>query len=351
MTISSVVICCNIPTLIVILKYKRLHTVANIIVFSLSCSDLLKAVTLPLCLVLNFTSVIVSDSHRRTACLICTTCGAISQWTSISNMMVIAVDRYLAVFYSLKYYSIMTRTKAIVIVSCVWVYMTTCSIIFLIGCGVWTSPAYCSMVRVLPKEIYLGFYMTHTILIFLVTLNLHVRVFAQAKKQAAAIERMVIGDHKFRGEREAKVTKAMALVLGVGLTCWTPYTVINALRSALHKSPAWLDTTYKFTFVLLYMNGFLNTIVYARKNKEIRIAYKRLLCCRRGGAVGDEAAAWSTAKISGTAPPPPTYPDGSAPPRLTCPDGSAPPRLTCPDGSAPQPMTRQDGTGPQPHLY
>ena len=288
MTIATVVICFNIPTLIVILKYKRLYTVANVFVFSLSCSDLLNALRMPVCLVLNFTSVIREDSHRRVACLICTACAAISLWTSLLNMLFIAVDRYLAVFFCLKYYTKMDLTKSLIVVSCIWVYMMTFSLVFIVGFGVWTSPRYCSMIQVLPTGIYIGFYMMHTIIIFLITLSLHVRVFSQAKRQAIAIENMIVECDRNRGRKEAKVTKAMALVLGVGLSCWTPYTIVNAIRSVIHNAPFWFNVLYKCTFVILYTNGFLNTIVYARKNRDIRTAYKLLFGIKSDVTTDDE---------------------------------------------------------------
>ena len=271
----------NILTIVAVVKYSLLRTVTNTFTVSLSASDLLMAVIMPYCCILNHTALITEPHQRSVACLTCTTFITISQLNSLLNLMAIAVDRYLAVFYSLNYVRIMSQVRAAILVACVWIYTTSFSLFFIWHLNIWNPNTYCSLVRVLPSSIYTGFYVVNILIALSTSIALHVKVAIVARKQVRLIAINTITDNGRPNisRKDAKVTRMTAMVLCAFMCCWTPYMILNIIRGRMARAPQWLDIMYKLSLCVLYSNSFVNPIIYGWKNKLFRLAFISLLSC------------------------------------------------------------------------
>ena len=282
MIIVVLVYVCNILTIWVVIRNKNLHTVTYTFTVSLSVSDLLIAFILPLCSILNHTRLILNNTERKYTCLTCKTFTTISTASSLLNLFMLAVDRYISVFYSLKYMTIMRQKRANVMILLSWAYVCIGVIVSIWGFHVWRRNEYCSLVRIVPVYLYIMIGPLNIGLFLIATLVLYGRIFHVAHKQAREIARQTEcvrprNKSGVQNRREYRVTKMMGLVLGVFLLCWTPYTVLNTVRGILRSVPSWYDIMYKLSISLLYANSFMNPIIYAWKNRTFRSAYKKLL--------------------------------------------------------------------------
>lgn len=86
--------------------------------------------------------------------------------------------------------------------------------------------------------------------------------------------------HSHQSASEAKVTKTLAIIMGVFVACWLPFFIIYIIRSQL-SNPSSISDNFLDIFIWLgYFNSALNPILYAILNKNFRIAFSDILVCR-----------------------------------------------------------------------
>ncbi len=81
------------------------------------------------------------------------------------------------------------------------------------------------------------------------------------------------------GCRSNKIAKMTFLVLVVMILCWLPFALTKFI-SLVHRDPIHIATLYSFSSQIVFMNSWLNPLLYCWQNSEFRKAYKRLLCCK-----------------------------------------------------------------------
>lgn len=78
--------------------------------------------------------------------------------------------------------------------------------------------------------------------------------------------------------REGKARKTLGLIMTVFVVCWFPFFFLALLKSnAPLPIPSWLD---HLVLWLGYSNSLLNPLIYAKYNREFRIPFREMLCCR-----------------------------------------------------------------------
>lgn len=86
--------------------------------------------------------------------------------------------------------------------------------------------------------------------------------------------------HSHHHVSEAKVTKTLAIIMGVFVACWLPFFIIYIIRSQL-ADPNSISENFMDVFIWLgYLNSSLNPILYAVLNKNFRIAFSDIVVCR-----------------------------------------------------------------------
>ena len=175
--------------------------------------------------------------------------------------------------------------SANIIVAAIWIYNTASVWLLVWGLSVpWKTGAYCVLYKILPPSIYIGFFIVCILLSLAVTICLYVKIFWQAYKQKKQIDSL----HRVTGQaqkQDARITRMMALVLGVFLLSWLPYAILSVIHvHAFRKQPpAWLTSSWITSIYVLHANSFMNTIIYGWKNPAFRNAFRKLLCCFESG--------------------------------------------------------------------
>ncbi|XP_075047933.1 alpha-1D adrenergic receptor [Mixophyes fleayi] len=304
----------NIMVILSVACNRQLQTVTNYFIINLAIADLLLSTTvLPFSATLE---VLGFWAFGRIFCDIWAAVDVLCCTASIMSLCIISIDRYVGVKHSLKYPTIMTEKKAVVILILLWVSSMVISIGPLLGwkeppppddrdCSITEEPGYALFSSLfsfyLPLLVILIMYFKVYIVARRTTKSLEAGVKRERNKSMEVVLRIhcrsVMEEstsstrgkgHNFRSSlsvrlikfsREKKAAKTLAIVVGVFILCWLPFFIVLPLGSffpALKPS----DGVFKVIFWLGYFNSCVNPIIYPCSSKEFKRAFIRLLRCR-----------------------------------------------------------------------
>ncbi|XP_053113506.1 alpha-1D adrenergic receptor [Hemicordylus capensis] len=304
----------NILVILSVACNRHLQTVTNYFIINLAIADLLLSTTvLPFSATLEVLDIWV---FGRIFCDIWAAVDVLCCTASIMSLCIISVDRYIGVKYSLKYPTIMTEKKAVIILVVVWLTSMVISIGPLLGwkepppdndqqCSITEEPGYAIFSSFfsfyLPLLVILVMYFNIYVVARRTTKNLEAGVKKERSKSMEVVLRIhcrsVLEDslasaknkgHTFRSSlsvrllkfsREKKAAKTLAIVVGVFILCWLPFFFVLSFGSYFPSlKPSGM--AFKIIFWLGYFNSCVNPIIYPCSSKEFKRAFIRLLKCQ-----------------------------------------------------------------------
>lgn len=300
--------------------FHRLRRMTNFFIISLAVSDLLVA--------LGHLPIRIDQSvHNNNWCFdkapgVVTTCAywivmdTVFSSASICNLVIISIDRFLAITKPFEYQSRMTKRVGFSLIAFVWVYALLWGVLSLVD---WTSTStnhinvlfnYKTNERKCVKDDKVYYTTAMAVAFFLPLLIVIVTyscVFRVAFIQAKAVASLDPNKGKRHILRELKATKTIAVVIGVFIVCWLPGFILIVLslwckscfEPFVKSKDLSLSIRIIFVFVLPVMNSSLNPLIYTVFNKEFRLAFSRMLC--RGRASRSEAEEFSVTEHAGRA--------------------------------------------------
>ncbi|XP_065113481.2 trace amine-associated receptor 13c-like [Paramisgurnus dabryanus] len=264
----------NLLVIISISHFKKLHTPTNMLILSLAVADLLVGlIVMPLeAIRLIETCWYFGDTICR---LFLTIMGLLTN-TSLSNLVLIAVDRYVAVCQPLLYPQKITTARTIISICVCWF----CSSVYTNSALTTSQSRYtcygeCTFIITFVWKIidlFLFFLLPCTVII-----TLYLRIFYVAHHQVKVINSLMrSGKHLTEGSVRRKSESKAALTLGIIVTvylfCWIPYyslslTPITSMTSVIAYFILWM----------LYINSGLNPLIYAIFYPWFRMSVKHIL--------------------------------------------------------------------------
>ncbi|XP_072252928.1 trace amine-associated receptor 13c-like [Leuresthes tenuis] len=263
-SISLITVVLNLLVIISISHFRQLHTPTNILLLSLAVSDFVVGSLL-----------MPGEIIRNTACwflgdLMCSLYNYLSYIitsASIGDMVLISVDRYVAICDPLHYPTRVTERRVKLCVCLCWL----CSVLYnlLFVKGDLTQPGrhnscYGECVIVVDYiagtvDMVTTFFAPVTVIIFL-----YMRVFVVAVSQARAMRSHVtdvtlqpsVGQTSRKSE--LKAARTLGVLIIVFLICFCPYYCVSLAGDDL------LSGSYTFfVLFLFYLNSSINPVIYA----------------------------------------------------------------------------------------
>ena len=262
----------------------NLRCVTNVFIVSLAMTDILVAsVSIPIWLVIQNTECINNSLACDPILMAFGKClDILFSTASIMNLCAISCDRYIAITSPLRYSQIITKTRAIIVLICLWLYSTFIATINLHG-GVYYPALVFVVSFLLPLSVMIYSYS---------------RIFLAALRQARRIQPM---RQAFYFKREIKAAKTLAVVMGAFIVCWTPFFVMNILVKFIRfYVPPIVTLAIK---LLHYGNSALNPVIYSSSNRDFRHKILRVLpckCCQLHSNLGDAVVQFWTASFRTT---------------------------------------------------
>ncbi|XP_068272357.1 melanocortin receptor 3 [Nyctibius grandis] len=266
----------NILVILAVLKNGNLHSPMYFFLCSLAVADMLvstsNALETIMIAILSNGYLIIDDHFIQHMDNIFDSMICISLVASICNLLVIAIDRYITIFYALRYHSIMTVKKALTLIVVIWIACVICGIIFI---------AYSESKTVIVCLITMFF----TMLFLMASLYVHMFLFARLHvKRIAALP--VDGVPYQRTCMKGAVT--ITILLGVFIVCWAPFFLHLILIISCPMNPYCVCYTAHFNtyLVLIMCNSVIDPLIYAFRSLEMRKTFKEIVCCCYDMSVG-----------------------------------------------------------------
>lgn len=240
---------------------RQLQTPTNIILLSLAVSDLLVgAAVMPVAITVFQNCMIL----RRIVCVLQLLLSFILTSASVGNMVLISVDRYLAICYPLRYPLILTTDRVKISVSLCWFISIIYNTIMLKGQlppADFSNPCYqkCKLVK---NNVASGIDLLLTFIGPLsVIILLYMRVFVVALSQASILRSHIsaTATNTVTIKRSTlKAARTLGIVLLVFIFCFCPYYI-----PSLTGPESMSSLVYIFQLWLLYGNSTFNPLIYA----------------------------------------------------------------------------------------
>uniref|UniRef100_A0A8C9RT70 Zgc:162592 n=1 Tax=Scleropages formosus TaxID=113540 RepID=A0A8C9RT70_SCLFO len=195
--------------------------------------------------------------------------------TCMYSLAAISAERYVAVFFPLKYASVLTRGRALRVIAFAWLFPPVLLLPISLPRGIIEvhfstaslvcNPSYASNVAYSLALTAFIFFPCASVMTFA-----NLRLWFAAKRQRVKLQRHAAGG-RCRPDAAARV---LVPVLTVYYTCWTPC-MVTILYNAISGSrvPEWVE------FVAVWLptsNGFLNCIFYFWMNRSFQQKFRLL---------------------------------------------------------------------------
>lgn len=211
----------------------------------------------------------------------------VSAYISIYTLVLMSLDRYLAVVHPISSLSIRTERNAYIIVAFTWVIILLCHIPLLVQYGVHEYLYYgeersaCMNLKGLEKqEISQMFFASFLAFGYLLPLSLICVLYGLMLKRL--LNRTVPGGSQ-RAENvrtRKRVTRMVVIVVVIFAICWLPIQIIFMLQQ-FGSFPTDITSAalQMCANCLAYMNSCVNPILYAFLSDNFRKGFKKFLSC------------------------------------------------------------------------
>uniref|UniRef100_A0A1A8J3V5 Somatostatin receptor type 2 n=4 Tax=Nothobranchius TaxID=28779 RepID=A0A1A8J3V5_NOTKU len=284
--VCAVGLCGNALVIYVILRYAKMKTVTNIYILNLAVADVLFMLSLPF---IAIQLALVHWPFGPVLCRVVMTVDSLNQFTSIFCLMVMSIDRYLAVVHPIKSTKWRKPRIAKTINLAVWGVSLLVNLPIVIYSGLITklNGCFCTIVWPEPQEAYYTAFMFYTFILgFLLPLMVICLcyLFIIIKVKSSGIR---VGSSK-RKRSERKVTRMVSIVVAVFVFCWLPFYVFNvtSVTGTINTTPI-LRSIFAFVVALGYANSCANPILYAFLSENFKKSFQNVLHLKKVGGLDE----------------------------------------------------------------
>ncbi|GAB1293780.1 Melanocyte-stimulating hormone receptor [Apodemus speciosus] len=260
----------NVLVVTAITKNRNLHSPMYYFICCLALSDLMVSVSIVLettvillleAGILVARAAVVQQLDNVTDVLICS-----SMVSSLCFLGIIAIDRYISIFYALRYHSIVTLPRARRAVAGTWV------------------------VSIASSALFITYYRHTAVLLCLVTFFLamlalmavlYAHMLTRACQHAQGIAQLHKRQRSVRQGFCLKGAATLTILLGIFFLCWGPF-FLHLLLIVLcpqHPTCGCIFKSFNLFLTLVILSSIVDPLIYAFRSPELRRTLKEVLLC------------------------------------------------------------------------
>jgi hypothetical protein len=280
--IAVIIMLGNTFTITAVVKFPRLRNPTNMIITSLSVADFLVGID---ALYYLYDGLYHKCQTPLEKALMSDTVYIFPLLASVYHFMAVGVDRYIAITRPLHYHQILSAGRLKALIALVWIITFLTSVSYLSWAGIHGNRN-CRREEIVPTEYNMTVEFTAYFSAGLVLLIVYAKILAIARKhesQTLAVPSNLNpgseGSQK-ANKQQRKALKMVTTILVAYLLSWTPnfivalYTQFSTGYSVMHIIAGVV------TMHIGFCNSFVNIFIYIWMNKDFRVAYRALVCCK-----------------------------------------------------------------------
>ncbi|XP_032894464.1 melanocortin receptor 4 isoform X1 [Amblyraja radiata] len=262
----------NILVITAIVKNKNLHSPMYFFICSLAVADMLVSLSnaweTVFIAMLKSRHLLAQDNMIKSMDNVFDSMICSSLLASICSLLAIAIDRYITIFYALRYHNIMTVRRALIIIAGIWGACIGCGILFII---------YSESTTVVICLIAMFFAM------LAIMASLYVHMFLLARLHVKRIAALP-GSGAIHQSANMKGAITLTILLGSFIVCWAPFFLHLILMISCPRNPYCICFMSHFNMylILIMCNSVIDPLIYAFRSQEMRKTFKEIICCLRG---------------------------------------------------------------------
>ncbi|XP_065121142.1 trace amine-associated receptor 13c-like [Paramisgurnus dabryanus] len=272
----------NLLVIISISHFKKLHTPTNMLILSLAVSDLLVGL-----IAIPVEAIKLTETcwyFGEIFCGLFMVFLGLFLSVSLSNLILIALDRFIAVIYPLLYTQKITMTKSLVAIFLSWFFSSAYNTSLMVGNVFFeTNVSYrfgvcygeCTFVSSFGWRVIDLFV---TLLIPCITIiTLYLRIFFVAQRQVKIINSLVKREKRLtegsgRRKSEHKAALILGIIVAIHLLCYIPFYIFSFTGNTIIPV-----ATANFLSWTMYVNSGVNPLIYAFFYPWFRKALKHII--------------------------------------------------------------------------
>uniref|UniRef100_A0A3P9A3G0 G-protein coupled receptors family 1 profile domain-containing protein n=1 Tax=Esox lucius TaxID=8010 RepID=A0A3P9A3G0_ESOLU len=276
--ISVVTVFLNLLVIISISHFKQLHTPTNLLILSLAVSDLLVGlIVIPAMTVALMEPCWVLGDYYCALLLYIT---SLSETSSLGNLILISIDRYVAVCDPLLYHLKITTSRTICCIFISWCCCIIYDVVYLKLCVNIQVPSGCyeECISIDGALLFYVFdFLISVIMPCSIIITLYLKIFLVARSQSRKIQHVSKWTATLSyvksvqaSNSEKKAAKTLSFVVFNYLFFWNPIIALFSMFSSYSLASIIISC-------LPLMNSFINPIIYAFFYPWFKVTFKRIL--------------------------------------------------------------------------